>query len=64
MPLTRVYLSVGEERARTRSLGQIWSTFSWMTWPASFLTRRLNSLPRGDGTKFFKKLKILRLGHI
>ena len=32
MPLTKVYLSTGWDRAKTRSLGQIWSSFCCDTW--------------------------------
>ena len=45
MCLTSMYLSWGEERARTRRRGHTASNFSWLTSPFSFLIRWLNSLP-------------------
>lgn len=37
IPLTKLYLSVGEERAKTLSFGQILSSNSWDTSPLLFL---------------------------
>lgn len=34
MPLTKTYLSDGWARAKTRSRGQIWSSFCWLTFPS------------------------------
>ena len=45
MPCTRVNLSLGFDLASTPSCGQIWSNFSWSTFPSSSFTLLLNSSP-------------------
>ena len=51
IPVTRVCLSVGEERARTLSLGQISSIFRWEMLSRLSRTRLLKSFPGKEEKK-------------